>query len=68
MPLYRKRYASDSLEQLRRSLGEALKWVRQHRFESDNDAIYPPITLSLPPLQNMTSAYSKRNNRKNSIG
>eukprot|EP00047_Mylnosiga_fluctuans_P021074 m.100094 g.100094 ORF g.100094 m.100094 type:complete len:1037 (-) comp8740_c0_seq3:198-3308(-) len=50
------RYASASLDQLRVNAATALDWLQAPR----DDEAFPPLTVSVPPLQNMQSAYAPR--------
>eukprot|EP00039_Didymoeca_costata_P007668 m.102414 g.102414 ORF g.102414 m.102414 type:complete len:1182 (+) comp13774_c0_seq1:133-3678(+) len=62
------RYAAESLNQLKSSVVEASAWLKEHRKSSktgtQGENQYPPLVLSMPPLQNMTSAYIKGRMRK----
>eukprot|EP00730_Choanoeca_flexa_P000277 TRINITY_DN10127_c0_g1_i1.p1 TRINITY_DN10127_c0_g1~~TRINITY_DN10127_c0_g1_i1.p1 ORF type:complete len:1081 (+),score=238.98 TRINITY_DN10127_c0_g1_i1:101-3343(+) len=64
-PIRRSRYAAACLAQACHLLGEAHTWVSEHRIAGDEDRGYPPLTLSLPPMQNLSSMYSaQRPSRK----
>eukprot|EP00045_Choanoeca_perplexa_P012998 m.144744 g.144744 ORF g.144744 m.144744 type:complete len:1060 (+) comp16206_c0_seq1:114-3293(+) len=64
-PILRSRYAAATLSQGCYMLKEAQGWVTEHRINGDDEATYPPLTLSLPPMQNLSSMYSaQRPSRK----
>eukprot|EP00049_Salpingoeca_infusionum_P007389 m.119774 g.119774 ORF g.119774 m.119774 type:complete len:1250 (+) comp13679_c2_seq6:283-4032(+) len=52
-------YGARSVEQLMQTLVEGQRWIMQHRAKRSSDDTYPALAMSLPPLQNMTSMYSK---------
>ena len=57
------KYAAASVRDFREALRQAARWLQEHRRKGA-DEMYPPLMLSTPPLQNMTSAYIKARQRK----
>lgn len=58
-------YARRSTHELVEVLTNAQIWVREHRLRVQKsaqvfDELFPPVTMHIPPLQNMTSAYSPK--------
>ena len=57
---WRSDYAAQNLRQLRSTLDEGIKWVADHRGRRKESAPFPPVSVALPPMQNMTSAFVDR--------
>ncbi|EGD80853.1 hypothetical protein PTSG_01439 [Salpingoeca rosetta] len=52
-------YAVETLNQLAASAVEAGKWFKDARHRPSSERPVPAITMAMPPLQNMTSMYTR---------
>eukprot|EP00043_Microstomoeca_roanoka_P017554 m.183735 g.183735 ORF g.183735 m.183735 type:complete len:1207 (+) comp16659_c0_seq2:192-3812(+) len=52
-------YASETLNKMATTAQEAIKWIKENKPKHNSDNAFPGISVALPPLQNMTSMYSR---------